>query len=149
MAVVYDVPADVLILRTAERLKDMEGFKPPEWAKLVKTGVHKERSPDQEDWWWIRVASVFRKVYVNGPVGIERLRSAYGGRKRRGSKPPKFRKGSGSIVRKALQQLEMAGFVTKTKEGRVVTPAGRSFLDKIATEIKRELVKEIPELEKY
>ncbi|WP_457549848.1 30S ribosomal protein S19e [Archaeoglobus sp.] len=149
MATVYDVPADMLIHRVAERLKEMPEFAPPEWAKFVKTGVHKERAPEQEDWWWIRVASIFRKVYIDGPVGIERLRTAYGGRKNRGVKPEKFRKGSGSIIRKALQQLEKAGFVTKTKEGRIVTPKGRSFLDKIAAEIKRELVQEIPELAKY
>lgn len=145
MTTVYDVPADTLIKRVAEKLKEMPEFTPPEWAKFVKTGVHKERAPEQEDWWWIRVASIFRKVYIDGPVGIERLRTAYGGRKNRGVKPEKFRKGSGSIIRKALQQLENAGFVTKTKEGRIVTSKGRSFLDKIATEIKNE----IPELAKY
>ncbi|RLI86379.1 MAG: 30S ribosomal protein S19e [Archaeoglobales archaeon] len=145
MTTVYDVPAEMLIRKVAESLKGMQEFNPPEWAKFVKTGVHKERSPEQDDWWWMRVASIFRKVYINGPVGIERLRTAYGGRKNRGVKPEKFRKGSGSIIRKALQQLESAGFVTKTKEGRVVTPKGRSFLDKIAGEIKRD----IPELSKY
>ena len=45
--------------------------------------------------------------------------------------------------------MEKAGFVEKTKEGRVVTPKGRSFLDKIAAEIKKELVQQIPELAKY
>ncbi len=147
MATVYDVPADVLIKRVAERLKDMVA--PPEWAKYVKTGVHKQRSPEQDDWWYFRLASVFRRVYIDGPVGIERLRTYYGGRKRRGVKPPKFRKGSGTIIRSALHQLEQLGFVTKTKEGRIVTPMGRSFLDKIATELKLELAKEIPTLEKY
>ncbi len=149
MATVYDVPADVLIERVAERLKEMEEFTPPEWAMFVKTGVHKERSPEQPDWWYIRVASILRKVYIDGPVGIERLRTAYGGRKRRGVEPPKFRKGSGAIIRNALHQLEKAGFVKKTEEGRVVTPQGRAFLDKIAAEIKKELVQQIPALAKY
>jgi small subunit ribosomal protein S19e len=149
MATVYDVPADLLIQRVADKLKEMDEFKPPEWAAFVKTGVHKERAPEQRDWWYIRVAAIFRKVYTDGPVGIERLRTVYGGRKRRGVEPPKFRKGSGSIIRKALQQLEKAGFVKQTSEGRVVTPQGRSFLDKTAAELKRELVKEIPALEKY
>jgi len=147
MATVYDVPADLLIQRVAEKLKDMVA--PPEWAKYVKTGVHKERSPEQDDWWYIRLASIFRRVYIDGPVGIERLRTFYGGRKRRGSKPAKFRKGSGAIVRNALHQLEQLGFVKKTREGRVVTPMGRSFLDKVATELKSELVSKIPALEKY
>lgn len=149
MATVYDVPADVLIGRVAEKLKGMEEFTPPEWAMFVKTGVHKERSPEQPDWWYIRVAAIFRKVYTDGPVGIERLRTAYGGRKRRGVEPPKFRKGSGAIIRNALHQLEKAGFVKKTEEGRVVTPQGRAFLDKIAAEIKKELEQQIPALAKY
>ncbi len=147
MTTVYDVPADLLINRVAEKLKGM--IKPPEWAKYVKTGVHKQRAPEQEDWWYIRLASILRRVYIDGPVGIERLRTYYGGRKRRGVKPPKFRKGSGAIIRNALHQLEKLGFVKKTKEGRVITPAGRSFLDKTAAEIKKEIVKEIPALEKY
>ncbi len=147
MVTVYDVPADLLIQRVAEKLKDMVA--PPEWAKYVKTGTHKQRAPQQKDWWYYRLASIFRRVYIDGPVGIERLRTYYGGRKRRGVKPPKFRKGSGAIIRTALHQLEQLGFVKKTKEGRVVTPMGRSFLDRTAAEIKRELVKEIPELAKY
>jgi len=149
MTTVYDVPANELIEYVAKKLEEMEEFKPPEWAAFVKTGVHKERSPQQPNWWYIRVAAILRKVYTDGPVGIERLRSVYGGRKRRGSKPPKFRKGSGAIIRKALQQLEKAGFVEKKDKGRVVTSKGRAFLDKSASELKRDLVKKIPALEKY
>ncbi|MET1124530.1 MAG: 30S ribosomal protein S19e [Archaeoglobaceae archaeon] len=147
MTTVYDVPADLLIQRVAEKLKDMVA--PPEWAKYVKTGVHKERAPQQKDWWYYRLASIFRRVYIDGPVGIERLRTYYGGRKNRGVKPEKFRKGSGAIIRTALHQLEQLGFVAKTKEGRVVTPMGRSFLDRVAAEVKKELVEKIPELAKY
>jgi len=146
---VYDVPPDMLIQRVAEKLKEIDEIKPPEWAIFVKTGVHKERSPEQEDWWYLRTAAILRKVYINQPVGLERLRTAYGGRKRRGSEPPKFRKGSGSVIRKALQQLEKAELVKKTDKGRVVTPKGKALLDKIAAEIKKEIVEEIPALAKY
>ncbi len=149
MATVYDVPPDMLIQRVAERLKEIDEIKPPEWAIFVKTGVHKERSPEQEDWWYLRTAAILRKVYINQPVGLERLRTAYGGRKRRGSEPPKFRKGSGSVIRKALQQLEKAELVKKTDKGRVVTPKGKALLDRIAAEIKKELEEEIPALAKY
>lgn len=144
---VYDVPADLLIQRVAEKLKEM--VVPPEWAKYVKTGVHRQRAPEQKDWWYVRLASVFRKVYMDGPVGIERLRTFYGGKKRRGVKPPHSMKGSGAIIRNALHQLEQLGFVQKTKDGRVVTPTGRSFLDKIANEVKKELIEKVPELAKY
>nr|4V4N_BU Chain BU, 30S ribosomal protein S19E [Methanocaldococcus jannaschii] len=140
MATVYDVPGDLLVERVAQRLKEIPEIKPPEWAPFVKTGRHKERLPEQEDWWYYRVASILRRVYLDGPVGIERLRTYYGGRKNRGHAPEKFYKAGGSIIRKALQQLEAAGFVEKVPgKGRVITPKGRSFLDKIATELKKEL----------
>ncbi|NHW23281.1 MAG: 30S ribosomal protein S19e [Archaeoglobales archaeon] len=144
---VSDVPAELLISRVAEKLKD--AVSPPEWAKFVKTGVNRERAPEQKDWWYIRLASIFRRIYLDGPVGIERLRTYYGGRKRRGVRPAHFRKGSGAIIRNALHQLEQLGFIKKTSEGRVLTPAGRAYLDKIAQELKSELSKTIPELKKY
>jgi len=94
--------------------------------------------PEDPDWWYTRTAAVLRRVYVDGPVGVERMRSVYGGSKNRGSKPNKTVKGSGSILRKAVQQLEAAGFVARQKSGRVVTPAGASFLDGVAYSIVSE-----------
>lgn len=55
VATVYDVPGDLLVERTAKALKEVEAIKPPEWAPpFVKTGRHKERIPEQEDWWYYR-----------------------------------------------------------------------------------------------
>ncbi|MDI6888396.1 MAG: 30S ribosomal protein S19e [Methanocellales archaeon] len=149
MTTVYDVPASELINKVAQRLKKDKKVMPPEWTSYVKTGTHKELSPLNEDWWCTRCASILRRIYIDGPVGVERLRSFYGGRKSRGSKPERFVKGSGSIIREAVQQLEKAGYVRNAKKGRVVSPAGQSFLDNVADEVKKELVKEIPALEKY
>ena len=148
MTTVYDVPPSKLIERVAKKLKEMDIDK-PEWTDFVKTGAHKERRPHSPDWWYIRCAAILRKIYIDGPVGVERLRTAYGGRKNRGHKPEKFVKGSGNIVRKALQALEKLDLVTRTKEGRVVTPKGQSLLDNSAKEIKDEIIEEIPALSKY
>ncbi len=148
MTTVYDVPADDLIELTAEKLKEMD-LKPPEFVEFVKTGVHKEKPPENGDWWYVRCASVLRRIYIDGPVGIERLRTYYGGRKRRGSKPPKFRKGSGAIVRSVLKALEEAELVEKTPRGRKVTPKGQSFLDRLSLEVQKKVVKKIPALKKY
>ena len=69
-------------------LKENEKVVPPEWAENVKTGVHKELPPTNDDWWYIRCAAILRKIYTDGrPIGIERLRSVYGGKKDRGSRP--------------------------------------------------------------
>lgn len=134
MVTVYDVPADKLIEKVAEKLRDK--IKPPEWSKFVKTGAHKERPPQREDWWWIRAASILRKVYLDGPVGVSRLRTVYGGKKDRGYRPERFRKAGGNIIRKILQQLGELNYVKQTKKGRVITPKGQSFLDNTAREIK-------------
>ena len=134
---VREVEAQKLIEKLAEKLKEMKEVKPPEWAKYVKTGVHKERPPEQKDWWYVRAAAVLRKIYLKGPVGVSRLRTVYGGRQKRGVRPEKFKKGSGSIIRKVLQQLEACGLVkTINRKGRVVTLKGKEFIEKVAGEIK-------------
>ena len=139
MSTVYDVPADQLIPRIAEELKKAKEVTPPDWAQYVKTGAHKEKPPINEDWWYIRCASILRRLYVKGPSGVARLRTAYGGRKRRGVRPNHFWKGSGNIIRTALQQLEQAGLVEHDKgTGRRLSNKGRSFLDKLAHMMRTE-----------
>jgi len=147
----YDVPSSNLIKRLARYLKEnVDEIIPPTWSSLVKTGSHAARSPQDPDWWFIRCASLLRKVYVQGPIGISRLRSEYGGRTNRGPRPEHSRKGAGAIIRMNLQQLEAAGLVeTLRSKGRVVTGEGKRLLDRLATEIKRELEKKHPELQKY
>jgi small subunit ribosomal protein S19e len=149
MTTVYDVPVDMFIRTVAEELKKQPEIEPPEWAAFAKTGVHKQMPPKNPDWWFVRTASILRRVYVDGPIGVERMRSIYGGKQDRGSKPYRFRKGSGSILRKALQQLEAAGFVTKDSKGRKISPAGASFLDGVAYTIKSPAIEAVPELVKY
>jgi small subunit ribosomal protein S19e len=72
---------------------------------------------------------------MDGPVGTQRLRSVYGGKTDNSSKPERFVKGSGSIIRKAMQQLESAGFVKTTPKGREISSQGRSLLDNSAYEL--------------
>lgn len=150
MTTVFDVPAMELIEKVAGILKENEKVVPPEWAENVKTGVHKELPPSNDDWWYIRCAAILRKIYTDGlPIGIERLRSVYGGKKDRGSRPGHKAKGSGSIARKAVQQLEAAGYLQKVKDGRTISAKGRSMLDNAANELKHELIEKIPGLAKY
>ena len=141
---VYDVPADLLIQRLAKYLEEnVPEVKPPAWALFVKTGSHVERPPQDLDWWYVRCASLLRKLYLKGPVGVSRLRKMYGGRKRRGVRPAHFRRAGGSAIRKPLQQLEEAGLVVKDgNRGRRLSPKGMSLVDMIASQIKRELRRE-------
>ncbi|RMF32235.1 MAG: 30S ribosomal protein S19e [Candidatus Nitrosothermus koennekii] len=149
MVKAYDVPADLLIKRLAEEFKKDERFKPPEWSAYVKTGSHIERLPQDRDWWYTRVASIMRKVYLYGPISIKALKIIYGGRKRVGYAKAHHRDAGGAIIRNALHQLENANYIMKAREGRIVTPDGMRLVDAIAKEIHKELVKVKPELAKY
>jgi small subunit ribosomal protein S19e len=139
MVTANDINPSKLIEKTAERLKSVSEVKAPEWSRFAKSGMHKERPPHRKDWWHVRAAAILRTVYLRGPIGVSKLRTKYGGRKKRGTRMAHFYKGSGSVMRKVLQQLEKAGLVElddkKVRKGRKVTPKGRSFMDGIAKEI--------------
>ena len=150
MTTAYDVPAKELIDVLAKKLQNEKSVTPPEGSNYMRTGVNKENPPTDKDWWYVRCASILRKIYINNGIGVEHLRAEYGGKRDRGSKPYKARSGSGAIARKAVQQLEAAGYVTKIKgKGRVLTPKGRSFMDNTSHEVMKDVGSYIPELKKY
>src|SRR3989344_3630233 len=110
----------------AEALKKIPEFKQPEWSLLVKSSPHKERPVVEEDFWHKRAASILRQVYIKNVVGVQRLRTRYGGRKNRGVRPDAFVRSGGKIIRVILQQAEAAGLLEKFK-GR---HSGRKLTDK-------------------
>jgi small subunit ribosomal protein S19e len=131
---INNVSQQKLVLKTAEELKGI--IKMPEWAKFVKTGSHRETMPKNLDWWYVRAASILRVVNVLGPVGVNKLKTRYGGRKNRGMKPDAFQEASGKVIRVILQQLQKAELIKEhtigTRKGRVSTPKGMSLLEKCA-----------------
>jgi len=150
MTTAYDVPADKLIASIAEELKKKDTIQPPEWSTFVKTGIHREKGPGEPDWWYTRVAAVLRKVYINGPIGTEKLAAHFGGAVDKGSKPSHAWTGSRSIVRLSLQQLETSGLVlNQKKKGRIISPQGQKLLDNASYAIFTEQAKENPKLAKY
>ncbi len=138
----YEVDAQKLNDKLASELKEIEEFAMPQWAYFVKTSVARARPPMDYDFWYQRAASVLRQVYVKGTIGVNRLRTRYGGRKDNGMRPPRFRKGSGKILRIILQQAEKAGFLEKVKggkgrrSGRRLTDKGRVFLEETAKSVR-------------
>lgn len=133
MASMYDIKPSELIKAAAGELKKIEGMQMPKWAVFVKTGHFRERNPDSLDWWYVRAAGILRKTYALGPIGVEKLRTLYGGKKNRGTKREHFYRGSGKIIRAILQQLEREGFIKQAEKGqhkgRIITAKGKRFLD--------------------
>jgi small subunit ribosomal protein S19e len=131
----HDVPSSKLIGALAVQMKALPGMEEPDWARWVKTGSHAERPPANADWWFTRAASLMRKLYIHGPVGLGDLERAYGGTKALHYFPKHHRDAGGSSIRRILKQLEQAELVSKTPKGRIVSPKGRAMLDKASKEL--------------
>merc|ERR1712083_860460 len=92
-----------------------------------------------QDWLYIRAASVARHVYNRGGSGVGAFRKVYGGQKRNGTCKAHFRKGSGKIVRYCMQQLEEMGIMeVDEKGGRKITPEGQREMDTVAVQTQQE-----------
>ena len=135
---VRDVSATDFIKAYAEHLKNSDKFDLPVWADTVKTSVVKELAPYGDDWYYIRAASIARKVYLRPGIGIGQLQKWYGGSYRNGTRSEHFRKASAGIIRSVLTQLtEMKVCETLPSGGRRMTTVGQQDLDRIAGTVFR------------
>jgi small subunit ribosomal protein S19e len=143
MVTLYDVPADAFLGTLSESLS--KKIQPPEWSKFAKTGPNRELPPEQADFWYVRAASILRTIAMDGPVGVERLTTLYGGPKSGSNRfkvaPVHHADGSGKIIRTIVQQLEEVGLLERPPNsiGRVVSSQGQSLLDKTAGEVLKKL----------
>ena len=137
---VKDVDQSEFVKKLADFLKKSGKLKVPEWVDLVKTGVYKELAPFDEDWFYIRCASVARHLYLRSPVGVGSLTKIYGGRYRKGTRPSHYCKGGQNIARKSLQSLEGIKWVEKDANtgGRRLTRQGYQDLDRIAAQLRSQ-----------
>lgn len=129
---VYELDIGEYNLKLAEALKDVPEFKKPDWIGFVKSGPGKSRPIDDEDFWYKRTASILRQIYKKKIVGVSRLRTRYGSKKKRGVRPEEFRKAGGKIIRTILQQSDKAGFteIARTVKGVKGKRPGRQLTDK-------------------
>nr|UXY87918.1 40S ribosomal protein S19 [Cryptomonas curvata] len=136
LATVKDIPAALFISSYAEFLKKGGQIELPSWLNIVKTGIHRKNSPRDIDWFFLRLASLARKFYINKQKGIGSLKKNYGKKKKRGTKPAKKRLSGGKIIRFALQQLEKLKIIQKNdKEGRKITEKAQQDMDNRARKI--------------
>jgi small subunit ribosomal protein S19e len=133
MANIFEADSQKLINLAASRLKE-SGVAKPAYVPYVKTGPGKERVPASEDFFYDRCASILRQVYLNGPIGISKLRTKYGAKRQHVVHRHHHMRSGGSIIKDAFDALEKKGYVKTTKQGRIITSAGKSFLDKLSNE---------------
>jgi len=139
---VKDVPANLFIAEYATHLKKNQWLKLPEWVDYVKTGFYKELCPQDPDWYYIRAASIARKIYLRQGTGIGTFQDVYGGPNRRGPRPTHHAKASGAVIRHVIKQLEAIGVVEKIDNkkggGRKITTEGQRDLDRIAGRVNNK-----------
>merc|ERR1711970_1052377 len=135
---VKDVPADAFIKAAAEFLKRQPKFDVPKYHDIVKTAVLKELAPYDEDWFFVRAASILRKVYLRKGTGVGALKKWYGGSNgtHRGTRKAHFSTASGAIIRKACFELEKLEMMEHCEDGgREISSKGRAEMDRIAGNI--------------
>ena len=136
---IFVVQPEKLIETLANKLKEYPEISPPKGSEFWKTAFFKELAPiDSENFWYIRCASILRKVNKFGPIGVNKLRKYYGGKNRKGRGLNHSAKASGKIIRVALQQLGEANLLEMNeKQGRILSSEGKSLLERTAYEIIR------------
>lgn len=156
MTTYNDIPADILIDGLVEKLSTIKSIAEPEWAAFVKTGTHRERPPNQDNWWIIRSAAVLRKVAFKGPIGTNHMSQEFGGPRDRGVKPNRAAAGSRNIARTILQQLDESGLVTSKLNaaqtvnlGKVLTPKGHKLINDVAHSVREIAEEKYPGLSNY
>mmetsp|Transcript_46650 Transcript_46650/g.73025 ORF Transcript_46650/g.73025 Transcript_46650/m.73025 type:complete len:145 (-) Transcript_46650:2274-2708(-) len=138
MSSAKDINSEIFIKTYADYLKRSGKLDHPSWIEIVKTGKGKKTTPNDQDWYYIRVASLVRKFYINGSKGVGGLSKEYGCRKRNGSKPGHKANGSRKILRYILQQLEKLDIIYKSKIGkRELTKKARQDIDIRASKISK------------
>src|SRR4051794_28071121 len=106
---VKDVSSPDFVAAYARHLKRSGKIDVPKWADLVKTGAYKELAPTDPDWYYIRAgrlnsvvahhaASMARRLYVRGGVGVGAFCKIYGGRNDKSVRPSHFAKASGAVA---------------------------------------------------
>ena len=139
----FDVNPHQLIRAAAGKLPGAGLAAPPAWVGNVKSGPHAERLPQDDQFWYVRCASILYQAYSHSPVGVSSMRTHYGGRQNNGVAREHFRRSGGNMIRKGMQALEKAGLLTKKKVGRYISPKGQAFLDGVAKEVGSAKKKEV------
>merc|ERR1712014_318243 len=120
------IEASIFIAKYADYLKKQGKIIAPSFCEYAKTGSHKELGPYDPDWWYHRIASITRKLYITKGLGVGRLSHMYAGARSKGNRPRHHAHSSRKIIRKSLQQLEEIGVIEKSDNGgRRITTSGR------------------------
>lgn len=133
---VRDISPNLFNSVYADFLKKSGRIETPSWINIVKTGISKKNPPNDRNWFFLKMASLARKFYLNQGKGVGNLKKKLGKKKRNGVRPSQKKKSSGKIIRFALQMLEKLKIISWNKKGeRVISKKAKLDMDKRAEKI--------------
>lgn len=90
--------------------KDGKVEKLPVWTQYIKTGISREMPPTDAKWYYVRAASVARKIYLNGGIGLGALAHWYGKAATTGNKPQHHVKAARGLLRHILNEVSVCSW---------------------------------------
>merc|ERR1712118_217211 len=97
---VREVYVELFIKKYACHLQKQGKIKIPIFLEHVKTASARAHAPSETIWWYLRIASIARRIHLKQGIGVEKFRHIFGGSKQRGSKPSHHVRAAGNIIRK-------------------------------------------------
>jgi small subunit ribosomal protein S19e len=117
----------------------------PSSPPLRSSAAAKELPPLDPDWYYVRAASIARRIYLNGGIGVGALAHWYGQAKSTKSRPEHFVPAARGLIRHILRNLQSCGLVEETeKGGRRMTPEGQKVRQPLSTSRPRFFYQPLP-----
>lgn len=138
MEQVYRVKATPLIEAIKETLKAKTDITLPENSDLIKTSHGKEFSPEDPNWFFVRMASIVRTVMCKGSVSLKTLGRKHSCRKNGGVRPSRHARASSFVNESAVEQLVKIGWFNFQSKKDILTAPAKEILGEIIEKISHE-----------
>lgn len=123
-----DVSAAEFIKAYSAHLKKGGRLTLPDWVDYVKTAPGRELPPLDPDWYYVRAASLARKIYLNHGLGVGALANWYGKTTAKRNTPQKHHKASRKVIRHILNQVrQQARGIRGAMRGAALAAARRAI----------------------
>ncbi|KAL6121819.1 hypothetical protein NUSPORA_01222 [Nucleospora cyclopteri] len=110
----------------------------PKNHELLKTGHGKQQSPQQKNWFYLRMASIARRAMCKDRLALKTLANRYGNRKDRGVKPHKFAQASKYVIQKAIDNFKLMGWFDFNGQESILTDEAKKILNEIIEKVEEQ-----------
>lgn len=135
---VYRVKAVPLVAAIKETLKNISSIELPKDHDLIKTSHGKQYSPEDQYWFYTRMASIVRAAMRKGSVSLKGLTRKYACRKNVGVRPSRYSIGSEFVIQSAIEQLVKIGWFSFDNKKDVLTKSAKEILSEILEKVSNE-----------